>query len=109
VLARWIEAAGIPTVVVTMMPDLGPKLHTPRTVGVEFPFGHPFGMPHDTGMQHRVLGEALHVLAGAHRAGTRVDIDLEWPVPRKEAYKGWQPAEPSPIVKWWIERNMLAR
>lgn len=95
--------------VVTMMPDLGPKLFTPRTVGVEFPFGHPFGMPHDERMQHRVLGEALDVLVNADHPGTRSDIDLEWPVPRKEAYKAWQPAEPSPIVKWWIERNALDR
>jgi hypothetical protein len=109
VLARWIEAAGIPTVVVTMMPDLASKLFTPRVVGVEFPFGHPFGLPHDTGMQHRVLAEALHVLSGAATFGTRVDIDLEWPIPRKEAYRAWQPKEPSPIVQWWLERNMLGR
>jgi len=109
VLARWIEAAGIPTVVVTMMPDLATKLHTPRTVGVEFPFGHPFGLPHEPAMQHRVLGEALHVLAGADRFGTRIDIDLEWPIPRKEAYRNWQPAEPSPIVQWWISRGALDR
>jgi hypothetical protein len=109
VLARWIEAAGIPTVVVTMMPDLTTKLFAPRAVGVEFPFGHPFGIPHDTAMQNRVLGEALHLLAGAGRFGTRVDIDLEWPIPRKDAYKAWQPPEPSPITQWWIERNMLNR
>lgn len=109
VLARWIEAAGIPTVVVTMMPDLATALFNPRTVGVEFPFGHPFGMPGDAPMQDRVLGEALNVLAGADRFGTRVDIDIEWPVPRKEAYKAWQPAKPSPITQWWLERNMLER
>ena len=77
VLARWIEEAGIPTVVVTMMPALTSKLFTPRTVGVEFPFGHPFGLPNDTVMQDRVLAEALHVLAGADRFGARIDVDLE--------------------------------
>ena len=92
-----------------MMPDLATKLHTPRTVGVEFPFGHPFGMVGDVSMQHRVLAEALHVLAGADRFGTRIDLDIEWPIPRKDAYRAWQPSEPSPIVKWWIERNMLNR
>jgi hypothetical protein len=95
VLARWIEAAGIPTVVVTMMPDV---LLAPRVVGVEFPFGHPFGMPHDRRMQRRVLETALTVVSGAARPGTRVDVDVEWPVPLREAYRAWQPAEPSPIV-----------
>jgi hypothetical protein len=98
VLARLIEAAGIPTVVVTMMPQTAVELVTPRIVGVEFPFGHTFGMPHDRPMQRAVLETALTVLAGATAPGTRVDIDIEWPQPRGEAYKAWQPAEPSPIV-----------
>jgi hypothetical protein len=98
VLARWIEAAGIPTVLVTMMPDVADALLTPRVVGVESPFGHPFGMPHDRRTQRRVLETALTVLSGAARPGTRVDLDAEWPVPLREAYRSWQPAEPSPIV-----------
>jgi hypothetical protein len=50
-------------------------------------------------MQRRVLELALRVLAGAGGFGTRVDVDLEWPVPLRDAYKAWQPKEPSPIVK----------
>ena len=98
VLARLIERAGIPTVIVTMMPLTAEELHAPRIVGVEFPYGHPFGMPHDRRMQRTVLDTAVTVLAGATTSGTRVDIDIEWPQPRGEAYKSWQPAEPSPIV-----------
>ena len=97
-LARLIEAAGIPTVTVTMMPDLAAAVLAPRIVGVEFPFGHPFGMPGDRSMQRRVLETALIVLSGAAAFGTRVDVDVEWPLPRAAAYKSWQPAEASPIV-----------
>jgi hypothetical protein len=104
VLARWIEAAGFPTVVVTMMPDVADALLAPRVVGVEFPFGHPFGMPHDRPVQRRVLETALTVLTGAASAGTRVDVDVEWPLPLREAYRGWQPAQPSPIVSLMLER-----
>jgi hypothetical protein len=103
VLARWIEAAGIPTVVVTMMPDVADALLAPRVVGVEFPFGHPFGMPHDRTTQRRVLETALTVLSGAARPGTRVDVDAEWPVPVREAYRAWQPEEPSPIVAMLLQ------
>jgi D-proline reductase (dithiol) PrdB len=103
VLARWIEAAGIPTVVVTMMPSIAEERRAPRIVGVEFPFGHAFGMPNDTAMQRRVLGLGLRVLSGAANFGTRVDLDLEWPVPVREAYRAWQPKEPSPIVKKLLE------
>jgi D-proline reductase (dithiol) PrdB len=103
VLARWIEAAGIPTVIVTMMPSVAEERRAPRIVGVEFPFGHPFGMPHDLGMQRTALELALHVLAGAASFGTRVDLDVEWPVPLREAYRSWQPTEPSPIVRKMLE------
>jgi len=103
VLARWIEAAGIPTVTVTMMPSVAEERLAPRIVGVEFPFGHAFGMPHDRVMQRRSLELALRVLAGATKFGTRVDLDLEWPVPLREAYRAWQPKEPSPIVRKLLE------
>jgi hypothetical protein len=33
VLARWIERAGIPTVVVTMMPSVAEERRAPRIVG----------------------------------------------------------------------------
>ena len=102
-LARWIEKAGIPTVTVTMMPALAEERRAPRIVGVEFPFGHAFGMPRDPAMQRQVLDLALRVLAGASGFGTRIDLDVEWPVPLREAYRAWQPKEPSPIVRRMLE------
>ena len=109
VLARWIEAAGIPTVVVTMMPSIASQLQAPRVVGVEFPFGHPFGMPGDRPMQRRVLATALTVLSGAASFGTRVDVDIEWPLPLKESYRAWQPKEASPLVAMMLERMKATR
>ena len=86
-----------------MMPAVAEERLAPRIVGVEFPFGHSFGVPGDKTMQRRVLELAVRVLAGAASFGTRVDYDLEWPVPLREAYRAWQPAEPSPIVRKLIE------
>ena len=85
--------------VVTMMPAAAEERLAPRVVGVEFPYGHSFGVPGDRAMQSAVLELALRVLAGAAAPGTRVDLDVEWPVPLKEAYRAWQPKEASPIVK----------
>jgi hypothetical protein len=45
----------------------------------------------------------LRVLAGAAAFGTRVDLDVEWPVPLREAYRAWQPKVPSPIVRKLLE------
>ena len=105
VLARLVERAGIPTVVVTMMPSVAESLLAPRVVGVEFPFGHPFGLPGDRAGQRQVLETALTVLSGAGSPGVRVDVDRQWPQPLKEAYRSWQPSEPSPIVKLLLERG----
>jgi hypothetical protein len=105
VLARHVEREGFPTVTVTMMPAVADHLLTPRVIGVPFPFGHAFGMAGDARMQRTVLRSALGVLAGAARFGTRIDIDIEWPVPLKEAYKSWQPEEPSPIVAMFLKAS----
>ena len=104
-LARLVEAAGIATVVVTMMPVVASQLLAPRVVGVEFPFGHPFGMPGDRVTQSVVLETALGVLAGGASSPIRVDVDIAWPQPRGEAYRAWQPAQPSPIVAAMLARR----
>ena len=103
VLARWIESAGIPTVVVTMMPSIAEERLAPRIVGVEFPCGHAFGRPADHRMQTQPRLRALRVVAGAGAPGTRVDLDVEWPVPLRDAYRAWQPKEASPIVRQFLE------
>lgn len=89
--------------VVTMMPALAEERRAPRIVGVEFPYGHSFGMPHDRKMQRSTLELALRVLAGASGPGTRIDLNIEWPVPLRETYRAWQPKVPSPIVRKMLE------
>jgi hypothetical protein len=79
VLARVIEAAGISTVLVTMMPYWSDKVGVPRTLGVEFPFGHPLGHAGDRGEQLAVIREALRVLREAREPGTVEYLEREWP------------------------------
>ena len=105
VLARTIEEAGIPTATVTMMPALAEKFRLSRIVGVEFPFGHAFGMPNDQAMQLTVARAAVQALREAREPGYRLDVDIEWPIDTATAYRDWQPAEASPIVKFNLERR----
>ena len=109
VLARVIEAAGIPTVTVTMMPTLSDKYRSSRTLGVQFPFGHSFGAVGDIELQTRTLRAALQLLAEAPAPETRVDLDETWPGDARQAYKNWQPDEPSPIVLHSMEMIRQAR
>ncbi len=109
VLARVIEAAGIPTVTVTMMPVFADRARLSRTVGVPFPFGQAFGPVGDDDT-HRIVAEAaVRLVASATEPETRVDLDLEWPDDVKTAYRAWQPPEPSPIVEAMLDTLRKAR
>lgn len=98
VLARTFEAAGTATVVVTNMPFWAEKAGVPRTLGVEFPFGHILGPPHDRELQRRVIGQALEVLETADAPGAVVHSPETWPGSREEAYRTAHPDTPSPIT-----------
>ncbi len=100
VLARVIEEAGIATVTVTMMPDVTAKHRLSRIVGVEFPFGHPFGLPTNQRTQRVVAEAAIHLLSEAKEPESRIDVDMEWPIDTAIAYRDWQPPEPSPMVAY---------
>ena len=108
VLARLFEAAGFSTVTVTMMPRLAERLGIPRAVGVEFPFGHPFGPPGDVETQTGVARAALRALAEATGPGYVVHLPYVWPEPQNVAYKAWQPREMSPVVRY-LREQVLAR
>ena len=109
VLARTFEEVGLSTVLVTIMPDWSERLGVPRTVGVEFPFGHPLGRPGDRDTQIGVIREALRLLEEAARPGEIRELDYVWPEELDEAKRGWQPPEPSPIIKMMIEQRRAQR
>lgn len=107
-LAHIFENAGISTVIVTGMPWWCQRIGAPRTVGVEFPYGHYIGYPNDGEMQTRVVRAALALLAGAAGPDAMAEVDIEWPQPPDEARKDWQPLEPSPVVKRMLEQRAKA-
>ena len=108
-LARTFEAAGMSTMLVTMMPYWAEKLGVPRTVGVEFPYGHPLGQPGDRQTQMGIVRAALVMVAEAKGPGEIREVDLVWPHELSEAKRDWQPPEPSPIIKMMLEQRRAAR
>jgi hypothetical protein len=97
VLAHTFETAGMSTIIVTNMPFWAEKVGAPRTLAVEFPFGHMLGQPHNTAMQRRVILEALDVLEKAEAPGTIVHFQEPWPEPLEAALHDSHPAAPPPI------------
>ena len=98
VLARQIEAAGIATILVTMMPYWAGKVGVPRTLAVEFPFAQTLGGSGKIQQQLRVIRQALSVLATADEPGTIIHSAEVWPQDVQQSIQGWQPAQPSPII-----------
>jgi hypothetical protein len=103
VLARAIEAAGISTVLVTLMPFWSEKLGTPRTLAVEFPFGHLLGHAGERDEQLAVIREALRVLREASAPGAVEHFEQPWQGDEKEWRRRWQPSEPSPLIKMLLD------
>ncbi len=103
-LARTFETAGLSTILVSQIPYLVETVGAPRTLAVEFPLGHTLGQPQNIPQQREVLIQALGVLESAKEPGTVIHSEEVWPVPQKEALKGWQPKEPSPLIKMMSPR-----
>ncbi len=97
------------TVLVTVMPYWAERLGVPRTVGVEFPYGHPLGRPGDRDTQMGIIRSALRLLEEATSPGEVRELDYVWPQELDEAKRDWQPPEPSPIIRMMIEQRQAQR
>jgi len=78
-VARVVEAAGIPTVLVSTGRDLTEQVLPPRTLFVNFPMGNNFGAPSDLDQQRRILYRALTLIEEIDRPGAIVELDEQWP------------------------------
>jgi len=95
-VARVIEAAGIPTVTLNMVWVYQRIVGMPRVAAIEHPFGRPFGDAGDAETQRAVLRAALGVFSRAREPGHVEHLPFLWPHPPRETK--WHPPEPSPII-----------
>ena len=86
------------TILVTNMPFWAERVGAPRTLAVEFPFGHILGRPGDREMQTRVIAQAIEVLESAKAPGTIVHFQEKWPEPLEKALHDCHPEKPPPIM-----------
>lgn len=109
VLARMFEQGGLSTVLVTMMPTWAEQYGVPRAVAVEFPFGHPLGLPNRPEMQTAIISDALKVLAEAPGPNTIVHLDHAWPGDEAEWRRRWQPTSASPLIAMHLDQIRAMR
>ncbi len=77
-VARHLEAAGIPTVIMGCAKDIVEHCGVPRFCFSDFPLGNSCGRPFDADSQAFTLELALRVLERAPAARTTVQSPLRW-------------------------------
>jgi hypothetical protein len=77
-VARHLEEAGIPTVVVGAARDIVEECGVARFLFSDFPLGNPCGKPFDEAMQLAITGYALDLLESARLPRTTVQTPFVW-------------------------------
>jgi hypothetical protein len=77
-VARHLEANGIPTVVMGCAKDIVEHAAVARFLFSDFPLGNSAGLPHDPASQDQTLEHALRVLESAPGARTTMQSPLRW-------------------------------
>ncbi len=76
--ARYLEANGIPTVLMGCAKDIVEHAAAPRFLFSDFPLGNSAGRPHDVASQDQTLEYALRVLESAIGPRTTMQSPLRW-------------------------------
>jgi D-proline reductase (dithiol) PrdB len=85
-IARCIEAAGVPTVSMTSAWDVTAAVRPPRSLYVHHPLGHQTGRPGDLAGQVTIVRAALGAAPTLARGEIRA-LPFRWDLPGSE---GWE-------------------
>ena len=77
-VARALETAGIPTVIVGSALDIVRHCGAPRYVFTDFPLGNPCGKPYDVAMQGAIVGAAIDMVETATQPGAFLQTPFDW-------------------------------
>jgi hypothetical protein len=75
---RVLEAAGIPTVALSMIPDFTRATGVPRLAGLAYPMSRPMGRPGDAAGQREVLRGLLSLLETARGPDAYLELPQVW-------------------------------
>jgi D-proline reductase (dithiol) PrdB len=100
-VARAIEAAGIPTISLSIVLEITEKTPPPRALFLRYPFGHALGEAGKHDQQLAVLFRAFTLLFEADQPGTIRDARLHWKrdsfsAPDWDAFRRLEPVERPP-------------
>ncbi len=73
-----IERQGIPTISVTVRPEITAHANVSRACYLRFPTGNPMGSPNEAGQQLTILTAVLEQLVKIQEPGTIVELPYLW-------------------------------
>jgi D-proline reductase (dithiol) PrdB len=77
-VARHLEANGLPTVIIGSALDIVEHCGVPRFLFTDFPLGNPCGPPWRRDIQRAIAAQAVGLLASAEGPRTTVRAPVEW-------------------------------
>lgn len=77
-IQRAIEAAGIPTVGISILKEVTQKVRPPRAIFLRYPLGHPLGEAFHATQQRAILSDALSALETVTQPGTILEPGYRW-------------------------------
>jgi hypothetical protein len=80
-IARAVEALGIPTLSLTSCRDITERVRPPRACFLDYPLGNNVGIPNDAANQRAILRAGLGTLPRFTEPGQIVDLPFAWPDP----------------------------
>ncbi len=77
-VARALEAAGVPTLSLTSAYSITASANPPRAAFSDLPLGNTAGRPHEPEFQRELLRRALQAGAAIEEPGTIVETGMRW-------------------------------
>ena len=113
-VARHLEANGIPTVVVANARDIVEHCGVARLYFTDFPLGSPIGEPFDAEMQRKVVAGALDLLESAEGPRSTAEAPVRWSKGDAWKAKVFSAEQPwkekgGPAEAEWLKKKELYR
>jgi D-proline reductase (dithiol) PrdB len=77
-IQRAVEGSGIPTIIISALPDISIRSGAPRSVSPIVPIGANAGAPNNPLQQREILRSALQSLVSIDAPGKNVPLPIEY-------------------------------
>ena len=107
-VARHLEANGIPTVVLATARDIVEHVGLARVVHTDFPLGNPCGEPHQPEQQRAILEMGFKLLEHAFSPRTTVQTPFRWSEGdawKERVFTQAQPWKSGEVEQDWLRRK----